>query len=88
MGPLVLDKRVKFHDPRLNRSREIPLEAVGGGVFDCFTYNFRPEVDNDVISGMAVNNVGMDVSVDFGDSSSNCFRDIRGADWASRVLID
>ena len=68
VGPLVLDKRVRFHDPGLNRSREIPPKAVRGGIFDC--YNFRPEVDNDVISGIAVDNVGMDVSIKFGDSWS------------------
>ena len=36
MGPGVLDKRVKFHDPSLNLSREIPPETVEGGIFDCF----------------------------------------------------
>ena len=61
LGPLVFDKRVKFHDPGLNRSREIPPEAVRSGIFDCFPYNFRHEVDNDVISGMDVDNVGTDV---------------------------
>ena len=30
------DKRIKFHDPRLNCSREIPSEAVGSGIFDRF----------------------------------------------------
>ena len=28
--PIVLDKCVKFRDPSLNRSREIPPEAAGG----------------------------------------------------------
>ena len=84
MGPPVLDTHVKLHDPGLISSREIPPEAVGGGMFDCFfPYNFRPEVDNDVISGIAVDNVGMDVPIKFGDSSSNGFRDIRGADLLS-----
>ena len=36
VGPIVTDKRVKFPDPRLNRSREIPPELVGGGIFDGF----------------------------------------------------
>ena len=36
VGPLVLDKSVKFDDPGLNHSREISPEAVGGGIFDCF----------------------------------------------------
>ena len=54
-----------------------------------FPYNFRPEADSDVISGMAVDNVGMDVPIKFGDSSSNGFRDIRGADFVSneRTLV-
>ena len=30
------DKRVKFRDRRLNRSRESPLDAVGSGIFDGF----------------------------------------------------
>ena len=39
MGPIVFDKSVKFRDPSLSRSREIreiPLEAVGCGIFDSF----------------------------------------------------
>ena len=38
----------------------------------------RPEIDNDVIFGVAVDNVGVDVPIISGDSRSNCFRDIRG----------
>ena len=57
-----------------------PSEAVKSTVFP---YNFRPEVDNDVIPGKAVDNVGMDVSMKCGDSRSNCFRDIRRADFVS-----
>ena len=34
VGPIVLDKCVKFRSLSLNHSREIPAEAVGGGVFD------------------------------------------------------
>ena len=37
----------------------------------------RPEIDNDVISGQAVDIVGVDVPVKFGDSRSNRSRDIR-----------
>ena len=48
-----------------------------------FPYNLRPEVDNDVISGIAEENVILDVSVKFGDFRSNGFRDIRGADFVS-----
>ena len=38
---------VKFRDPRLNRSREIPPEDVGGGIFDRFSsvVNFQLEAD-------------------------------------------
>ena len=73
VGPVVLDKGLKFHDPNLNLSREIPPEAVGGGIFDCFPYNFWPKVDNHIISGVAVDNVGMNVCEKFGDSRSNGF---------------
>ena len=41
------------------------------------------ESDNDVISGVAVENVGMDVPIKFGDSRSNGFRNIQGADFVS-----
>ena len=53
----------------------MPSEAVFSSFFP---YKFRPEVDNDVISGMAVDYVGMDISVKFGDGTSNSSRDIRG----------
>ena len=46
-------------------------------------YNFRPEVENYVISGVAVHNVCMDVLVKFDDSRSNGFRDIQGTDFMS-----
>ena len=36
VGPIVLDKLAKFRGPSLNRSPEIPPEAVGGGIFDSF----------------------------------------------------
>ena len=68
MGPLVLDKRVKFDDPSLNRSRKILRVAVGGDNIDCFPNNFRSEVNNDVIFGKAVDNVGMDVPIKCGES--------------------
>ena len=32
VGPVVLDKYVKYNDPSLNRSWEIPPKAVGGGI--------------------------------------------------------
>ena len=37
VGPIVLEKRVKFCHPHLNRSQEIPPETVGGGIFDGFS---------------------------------------------------
>ena len=43
----------------------------------------RPEVDSDVISGVAVDNVGVHAPIEFGDSRSNGFRYIRGADFVS-----
>ena len=43
----------------------------------------RLQVENDVISGVAVDNVGVDVPLNFGESRSNGFRDIRGADFVS-----
>jgi hypothetical protein len=48
----------------------------------------RPEIDNDVMSGVAVDNVGVDVHIKFGDSRSNRFRDIRGADFVSNERTD
>ena len=42
-----------------------------------FPYDRRPEVDNGVISDMAVDNVGIDVPIKFGDSRSNGFQYIR-----------
>ena len=52
VGPIVYDTFVKFRDPRLNRSPEIPPEAVGDVVFDR---------SNDVMSGVLVDTTGMDV---------------------------
>ena len=50
VGPIVIDKQEELRDPRLNLSREIPQESVGG----FFQDNFRPEVDSDVISGVVI----------------------------------
>ena len=66
-------KRVKFRDPRLNRSREIPPEAIGGGIFDR-SLNFdncQPEATSDVEP------IGVKVYVKVGDSRLNHYRDIR-----------
>ena len=48
-----------------------------------FPYKLRLEVDNDVISGTTVHNVGLQVLIQFSDSRLNCFGDIRGADFVS-----
>ena len=37
VGPLVVDMRAKPGDPSLSCSREIPSEAVRGGIFDSFS---------------------------------------------------
>ena len=79
MRPVVRDAPVKFHDPRLNRSQEIEHVPVGGDILDRF-FNFdncQPEVASDLISCMAVQYVGVDVCVKFGDSRSNRSQDIR-----------
>ena len=50
----------------------MPPEAVGGGIFrDFFRYSFRPEVVYDLISGLVLGHVSIDVRVKFGDSRSN-----------------
>ena len=48
-----------------------------------FRYNFRPEVDNDVISAVAIDYVGVDIPIKFGDSRSKRSRDIRRAGFVS-----
>ena len=48
-----------------------------------FHHNFRAEVDNDVLSGLKVDYVGMHIGVKFGDSRSNGSRDIGGAHFGS-----
>ena len=58
-----------------------PAEAVFSTVF--FRYNFRPEVDNDVIFGVDVYHVCVDVRVKFADSRLNGFKDIREAYFLS-----
>ena len=75
---LTSDKCVKYCDPRLNCSQEIPPEPIGGSIFDSFFRdNFRLEVVSDVISYMAIEYISMDVRLKFGDSRSNCSGDIR-----------
>ena len=46
-----------------------------------FRDSFRLEVAGDVISGVAVRYVGMDIRVKFGESGSNPSRDIRAAQF-------
>ena len=67
MGPIVRDERVKFRDPRLTRSAEIQPKAVGSGIFGNFSNfdNCPPDVAGDVLSGAAMDYVGMDVSAKF-----------------------
>ena len=69
VGPIVYNKRVKFHDPPSTRFQEIPPKAA---IFDRFSNvdNFR-EVANDVISGVIV------VDPTGTDSTSNRSGDIR-----------
>ena len=57
VGQLILDERVKF-EPFSRNSTQSRWRRYFR-LF--FPYNFRPEVVNDVISGVAVDNVGMDV---------------------------
>ena len=66
----VLGECVKIRDSCLNRYPDIRREAVGGGSFDRFVNfdNCQPEVASDVISGTAIQNVGMDILANFGDS--------------------
>ena len=75
---VVPDKSVKFRDPCSKLSREVPPEAVGGGILDSFfsRENLRPEVDSDVIPGV-------DVCIKYGDSRSNGCRDIRAVGFVS-----
>ena len=78
----------KFRDPCLNRSGEIPPEAVGNSIFDSFfRFNFRPEVDTDVISGVALEHVDMDFRAKYGSSRSKGSRNIQEADFVSNERI-
>ena len=65
------DKRVKFRDPSLNRSGEIRPKVEACGIFGRFS-NFdkcRPAAADEVISGVALDYVGVGVLARFGDSS-------------------
>ena len=67
VGPIVRNIRVKFCNRRLNGSREIPPEAVGGAIFGRFLNadNFRPEVASDVIFSVFTEPTGVDVPANF-----------------------
>ena len=57
---------------------KIRLKAVGSGIFGCFP-NFdkcRLEVAGDVIFGVTVDFIGMDVRATFGESGLNSGRNI------------
>ena len=53
-------------------------KAVEGGILDLFSNfeKFQPEVADDVISGADVEQLGMDVRIQFGDCGSYRSRDI------------
>ena len=56
VGPVVSHNLVKFGDPCLNLSREIPPEAAFSRVFHG---SFLPEVWSDVISSVVINQTGV-----------------------------
>ena len=85
VGKIVLEKCVKFGDPCLNHSREILPEAIGSGIFDSFSLLLL--IDNDVLSGVALDRFGVGVDVRLGDPRSNGSRYIRGADFVSNERI-
>ena len=65
----VPDKFLKCRDPRFNDSGEIRPKAIGCSIFDRFS-NFnkwQSEAAGDVISGVALENVGADVLARYGD---------------------
>ena len=55
--PFVPFKCLKFRDPRLNYSREIPFEAVGSGIFNSFSWWIQTR-RSDNVSGIAVKYFG------------------------------
>ena len=81
---IALDRHVKARDrclTVLEKFHQKPLRAVFAD--SVFRYNFRPEVDNEDISGIVIERVGIDVHVKFGDSRSDSSPNIRGAVFAS-----
>ena len=65
---------LKFRDPCLNHSRQIPPEAIGCGIFDSF---FDRKKDNYVISGYPLCECGCRCSLKLGDSRSTGSRNIQ-----------
>ena len=59
-----------------------PSEAVFSTVF---CYNFRMEVDNDVISSAAVDNIGMDVRVKLSQTVFDIFEDLISCQTSERT---
>ena len=70
---------MKFRDPCSNRFGEIRPKAIGCCIFEhlCNFDKCRLEVACDVISGVAVDKVGLGVYARFGDSRLNSSRIIR-----------
>ena len=61
-----IERQKRWHNVAIHMARlSLNLQI---GCWNSFRYNFRPEIDNDIISGVAVDNVGVDVRVKFGDS--------------------
>ena len=54
MNVIIPHTRAKFHDPCLNRYREILPEDIGGRILPVFRDNFRLEAASHVISGVVV----------------------------------
>ena len=67
VGPIVPNNFVNFAYPRLNISREVPHEAVCGGIFHDLARNIRPEKVSDIISGANVGHVDVDAHVKVSD---------------------
>ena len=65
MRPIVLNNDIKFGDPRSNRSQEISPKAIICGISTVFRDNVQLEIVSDVISGVSVEKVSMDVCVKF-----------------------
>ena len=82
VGPVVRNKYVKFHDTSLNDSREIPPEAVGGGIFDGFpnTSDRKLMMTSNPMCRQCGSGCLREI---WGFYRSNGFQDIRGADFVS-----